>query len=292
MLGKSSPKGNILLLALLLLAGGIIGGLTVAVLVVGELRQSKALDSGIVAYHAAESAVEERLYAIRQQDICETGSCLTAPEGETCRFHSYGTINSCTSTNQPGCAKVSCERQYVTPSAEINLARLPKAQTFQLDLVASDNLTGVIVTWSRPSGVLPQDPLLDVAYVLPNPNPGSDPGEEEGLTQVVKLDAGIPYACSVTSGDACTALNLPVTGEPEFEGQPVYQVRIKALGTDVVNLTLTPVGGEEQFSSYLAVRAKGELSSTAQTVETSIPSQVPAYGFADYVIFSEADIVK
>lgn len=65
---NKDQSGNILLLALLIMSGIVGAGVTLATIVISQIRQGSNIESSLVAYYAAESGVEKNLYDIRKTD--------------------------------------------------------------------------------------------------------------------------------------------------------------------------------------------------------------------------------
>lgn len=283
-------NGSILLFAMLLLAGGLVGALTVAVLVVGELRQSQTIDSGVTGYFIAESGLENRLFELRQNDLCNQGT-------GTCDSSATNVLvpAGCTGGVSAGCMTVS--QLGITPSTVVTVPLLQQNQTFQLDMNPnSDALDGLVVQWARKSTAV--EPLLEVTYEV-----GLKSNPASGLQQL-KDQSGLPFNCGAGTGvTQCNSLS-PLSFQtilqvaalnsswPNWQDWGVYQVRFKAIGGDITSLIVTPSTAGGKFTDYLAIRSRGEVSGTGQTLQTSVPSQLPAYGFSDYVLFSEQQIQK
>ncbi len=267
--------GNILLLALLLLAGGIVGGLTVGTLVVADLRQARAIDNGLVAYSQAESGLEESLYDIRQASLCD--------QANTCADTSYQSCALPTSTASN--TTLQCKRK-ISPASIVQLPYLDVDQNFQLDFNPAVPSTTVIVNWGRDRRLVP-DPQLEISFLESYTSGG------QTKLRVYRQNLGFPYLCSPAQvGDtACTSYPLLFPGPGETgQNLSLYQVRVRALKAPVVGLQLN--SSATSSAGYLDVWGQGKEGSTTQTLQTTIPRRAPAYGISDYVIFSEQDIVK
>ncbi len=271
--------GNILLLALLMLAGGLVGGLTVAALVVGELRQAKALDNGLVAYAQAESGLEQALYNIRQAKVCDSGPCNDTAY-VTCSLPP-GTAGNTTA---------ACNRK-ISPATLLSVPYLDTNQNFQLDfsppLVAScaTPVSIAVNQWNR-TALTGAQPALEISYIDQVPGAVS--------TRVYRPGLGLPNDCGATTANPqCSAINFafPFNCGDEGDGTQLYQVRVKALTAPVSDLSFQ-LSGASSGSNYLDIWSQGAQSGTTQTLKTTVPKNPPAYGFSDYVIFSEQDIVK
>ncbi len=259
-----------MLLALLLLAGGLVGAIVISVLVMSELRQASSLDNSIIAYYEAEGGLEKGLYDIRQND-CGGG---------------------CDNTSYRDCKHLgaTCEIQ-IGKARQVVAKNIGEDQIFQVDLDPLDSFTGINVTWNRKDALV--DPKLSVTFI------NNDP--VNGLVAVRPAN-GIPIDC-VPTGDACTHLlykdpdDVNSPPDPVFLKNKTEQARFKALNDDIINLIVQPVGSSCltnpcTFSYYLDVASKGKSGRTQYVVKTSVPKQLPTYGFPDYVIFSQQEIVK
>jgi len=266
-------RGNVLLLALLLLAGGIVGGLTVAVLVVSEIRQARSLDNALIGYYDAEGGLEQSLYDIRQAQLCTQEFTGDDP----CDANDF---NTC----QPN---TNCKVK-INPSSEILVPLISVDDTFSLDIEPGDGVTAIEVSWSP----LDRDHLsyLEVSFLNI---------ESLGGSVVVRPNLGVPYYCNQEAGydeatNSCTLLLFSDSdGYTNSANSKTYQVRFKSLAYPINKLRIqpeTPLGSH--FSGYLNVSSRSQKINIRQQLTTSVPSQLPVYGFPDYVIFSEQDIVK
>ncbi|MFA4936781.1 MAG: hypothetical protein WC575_00600 [Patescibacteria group bacterium] len=263
----AKQRGNVLLLALLLLASGIVGGLTVAVLVISELRQASSIDNALVAYSDAESGLEQTLYDVRQEEICLNGDC---DDGQ----------------NYNNCKNVANCEVNINSSSQVVIPLLKKDETFQLDLepgVNNDNIEYFEVYWTEASA---DHSYLEITFI----NKTVDGFE------VLKPNSGSPYVCDFTStaGECLETENDPIsfsTGGVLLNSDNTNQVRFKALYNNIINLRIEP-GDNKKFSHYLDVKSRSQKKNVQQVLQTNIPSQLPAYGFVDYVLFTEQAIVK
>lgn len=285
-------SGNVILLAVLMLATGIVGGITVALIVVSQLRQAKSLDSGLVAYYNAEAGLEESLYNVRQAGYCTTNACndVAGYVPQTLPPHSTSST-TCTGNTGPGCAAQTYDRQIIPPNL-VPTPDLSENETFQLDLDPTHAVQQLQVLWSPAGGTLPQ---LEVSYVV----------STLGGTKVCRPNAGVPYACALQSpsgvcypgGASAAPLLLDLSsggGSNDCPISPTFQqIRFKALAADIKALTLQVIAPPSgTLDNYLEVHSRRTYSGVTQALQTTVPKSVPAFGFPDYVIFSEQDISK
>lgn len=291
------PRGNVILLAIFILSGGIVGALTVALIVVSELRQARNLDNSLVAHYGAESGLEQSLYEVRKSSLCMGGTSCSDADYQNVNLPA-GAAGAC-SGGAPGCTPQAYGRKISPPTVQ-QVASLKENDTFQLDL--DPTIQQLRVLW------LPADPghlpYLEVSYVV-----GFNPPLAGGVTtQVCRPNIGAlfaPYSCFLgpthpttcyypSSATSPLLLNVASLAETDCTtGGTLQQVRFKALQADITPLTLEvaqPAG--TGIGTYVEVKSRRTEGAATQNLQTVIPKQVPVYGFTDYVVFSEQDIVK
>ncbi|MDP1709399.1 MAG: hypothetical protein Q8L21_00735 [Candidatus Komeilibacteria bacterium] len=65
---KTSEQGSLLLMSMLILSGIVTAAGTMGIVTLQNLRQSIAVDQGLVSFYAAESGVEDGLYELRKKE--------------------------------------------------------------------------------------------------------------------------------------------------------------------------------------------------------------------------------
>ncbi len=279
-----------LIMSLLLLASGIAGGLAIAILVISEVRQSSAIDSGLVSYFSAESGLEESIYDIRQKDICGNLTNCQNTDYQNCDLPNINNTSLCsTSSNiNIGCAPVDCNKQ-IQPTKILPVGTLGMNDTFQIDIDPSMDaaLRGFRFFWKKPTSE--PEPLLEVSYVVINTTNSN--------TEVVRPNLNMPYKCKAAdleSVDCESIINSVDNNELPFSQSnlQLYQLRLKALRNNIPELTVGVLPEDAELSNYLDVRSKGEYSNIQQILRTQIPRNLPVVGLPDYVIFSEETIIK
>lgn len=289
-LSNKFQSGNVLLLSLLMLAGGIAGALAVAVVVISELKQSSAADQGLVAFFDAESGLEQSIYDIRQTNLCDDPTkCKDDSNDYTNCDLPAVTASSCL-VGTSGCLIPDCEKN-IQPISRMEVNLEPN-DTFQIDLDPSidTEVSGFrFSNWSHAPGIYQLEaPLLEISYVVIG---------VDNLTSIYRPQGGRPYECTIAEGtDNCANSSIDNFGG-EYPPGSVYQVRVKALRGQIFNLLISPLDDQGRdntirLSNYLDVKSKGQRGSVQQILRTTIPKNLPVYGFPDYVVFSEEPIVK
>ncbi len=271
------PRGNVLLLALLMLAGGMVGTLALTSIVTSQLRQSRVIDAGMIAHYEAESALEEGLYSARKLEEIDIASAPDCSANAT--------------TGDLGCTTVNF-RQEFAGSADVLVSSLKTDETFELD-VSESSIIGLTLEW-YPAHDYNFGPQLAITYV----------NNENGvptITRPVNGVSGAPFNC--VSSDPDTICENP-SSALDLENN-TEKVRFRALspqsvaaldGGDIKNLKIRPVclAGVSPcvFNKYVKLKTRGKKGDVGYTVQVSIPTSVPAYGIADYVLFSEQEVKK
>jgi len=264
------PTGNVLLLALMMMASAIIGALGISFLVVSQLRQAKAIDNSMAAYVSAEGGLEQSLYDIRKTSLCDTGCTI---ENENCL----------TSLSDAKCQRT------IKPAEILSLDYLAVDDIYQLDLGENNAITKVNITsWEAISAVDADKPQLEVSYMLITDLPDLD--NPDSKFKVYRPNSNAPYEC-VHEPDLvrCNPIVLDKSVIPN-QNDTIYQIRFRALDAPIKNMRISIEGGGLQ--NYYTVQAFGTKNNTEQSLTAQVPKNAPAYGLADYVIFSEQDIIK
>lgn len=273
------------------------GALTIAVIVVSELRQAKSLDNSLIAHFGAESGLEQSLYDVRKLNHCLTEDCSNTNAGYADVALPGGTSVVC-NLGTVGCSSQSYQRR-IAPPLQQHIPSLKENDTFSLELSSGTNpIQQLEVLW-RPTDptVDPQFlPFLEVSYVV-----------TQGVATYVCRPTiapllSVPYRCNISNEEDC---RYPAADSPPLvfdffnlsetdcaSGSIVQQVRFKALNAGVAALTLNVLPVGTGLSNYIEVKSRRTTGGATQNLQTTIPKQVSAYGFTDYVVFSEQDIVK
>ncbi|MEK7497126.1 MAG: hypothetical protein AAB657_04490 [Patescibacteria group bacterium] len=274
---STARRGNVLLLALLMLAGGMVGTLALTSIVTSQLRQSRVIDAGMIAHYEAESALEEGLYSARKLNEINP---ITDADTPKCP------VNSTVDNSDLGCTSVNFNQTF-SPSPNVSVPILSSDQTFELDVAPPSadprSYTGLQFTWKRGDGV---DPSLVITYV-------NKTADNTPIVTRQPHPIGVPYSCGAgASGGQCTGqiISLDPPNVPQLVTQ---KVRFRAVSGDIKDLEIIPNGCVIcGFDNYVKLKTRGKKGDVGYTVQVSIPTSVPAYGIADYVLFSEQEVKK
>lgn len=278
-LNAKVQNGNVLLLALLVMASVMTAGLAIGAIIINEIRQARNIDFSSIAYYAAESGVEQALYKLRKEDavlVCPgTSSCdengfCTSPDKEAC-LRSEGSL-----TNQSSWSRTVTDKELSI------YGKLKKNETLQVDLYDPDNITAaagvesVKIEWT-PQCVPPNTSTIEVSYIAWKPAEGWSTSTEQR------------FKYSSTSS--------PVINN-SFSSTKSYRIRIKALYCDISNLIVTAWANNDggapqvQIPARIVLNSKGSYVNLRQAVKMTMPRKSPMSGLYDYVLFSECSLVK
>jgi hypothetical protein len=270
-------SGNVLLLALLVMAGLITAGIGIGAIILNEIKQAQNIDFSVLAYYAAESSSENALYKLRKENVvltCPVGNCeptgyCSGGAGEACLYSSGTLTNSATWTRKV---------------ADRDLAiygKIKKDDVLQIDLYDPDQIawaTGVEsvkVEWSDSCGNCSQ---IELAFVDWNPGVGVD-----------WTNNRTKYLYS--------ALESPVINNA-FTSAKAYKVIIKALYGDINNLTFTAwsednaAGEQKEIPAHVVLNSTGTFAVSKQAIKMTMPRRSPMSGLYDFVLFTECSLVK
>ncbi|MBU1146494.1 hypothetical protein KKD80_03025 [Patescibacteria group bacterium] len=273
----NKQSGNVLLLALLVMAGIMTAGLGIGTIILNEIKQARNIDFSTVAYFAAESGVEQAIYKLRKEDAvinCPVGVCgangfCSGGEGESC-ITAAGDLSN----------DASWERTIVDREPQI-YGKIEKDNSMQIDLFDPENavaagVESVKIEWV-PDCVAPAVSTIEVGYVNWDPIAGWSEATEKKFKY--------------------TALESPVINNG-FSGTKSYRLRIKALYCDINNVIITVWGADNAVPPQVKIPARivlnsaGEYGVARQAIKVTMPRKSPMSGLYDYVLFSECSLVK
>lgn len=253
-----NQKGTVLLLALLVMASIVVAGIGLGQILINQLRQAILLDNSIIAYYAAESAIESSLYKIRGLDIPLSSLPLS------------GTLDNN--------AEWTLEYKNSRPDITTNIM---ENKTYQLDLFDPDDLSwmpgieALKFSWEGPG-------QLEVAYTSWTPAPSITwPQEQyEVVTPAISfMPPGIIYNGIV--GNKAYRIRLRAIGGD------IYNLNITGWADDAAS-----PGNQVDLPSHITLEANGSIGRARQAVSASIPRHAQLSGIFDFVLFSEEPIAK
>ncbi|MFZ5363977.1 MAG: hypothetical protein ACOZAG_00625 [Patescibacteria group bacterium] len=269
--------GNVLLLALLVMAGIMTAGLGIGAIILNEIKQARNIDFSTVAYYAAEAGVEQAIYKLRKEDavlVCPVGEC--GANG----FCSGGEKEACVSATGDLSNTSQWTRAVVDKELQI-YGKIEKNNSMQVDLFDPENavaagIESVKIEWV-PDCILPAVSTLEVGYISWDPAAGWSEATEKKFKY--------------------TSNASPVINN-SFSSAKSYRLRIRALYCDVGNVVVTAWGADNAAPPQIEIPARIVLNSTGkyslarQAIRVTMPRRSPMSGLYDYVLFSECSLVK
>lgn len=250
--------GSVLLLALLIMTTVLITSSGLSALMLSSLQQTRIIDNSVVAYYAAETAVEDALFGILRSEDGIPGS-RTTPQALTNRASWSREV----STEERAIFTVISEDQFV----EISLYD-PTAS-----LTATD-ITRVRVWWTDECGGCSAMQGSLVGWL-----PGGS------LTWRDSFGAATHR---VSSADSPVSFSLD-------DPYRLYRLRLKALNADLKNVEIRAYDDSNNpidIPGRIKISARGFYVGTQQRITVTLPQELPSSGLFDYVVFSECSLVK
>ena len=271
--------GNVLLLALLVMASLITAGIGISAIILDEIRQARNIDFSVLAYYAAEASSESALYKLRKENAvltcpglvesCEPTGYCSGGGGEPCLYSSGALTNLAT-----------WARNFTDRDLSI-YSKIKKNEVLQIDLYDPDRIAwaaeveSVKVEWSDSCG---NCSWVELAFVDWRPGVGVDWANNR------------------------TKFQYSVAGSPiinnAFVSTKAYKIRIKALYGDINNLTFTAwsennaAGTQKEIPARVVLNSTGTFAVSKQAIKMTMPRRSPMSGLYDFVLFTECSLVK
>jgi Tfp pilus assembly protein PilX len=253
---SGAERGTVLLMALIIMSGVVISSMGVGSLIVSSLQQSRSLDNGISAFYAAESGVEDGLYAVRHQDALP--SVVTTPR--TLGNNATWTRAVTNSESVVYAGTISQDSSY-----EISLYN-PDASTTpsnidHLQITWTDSCSGCTVAQTSLVGWKSGGPVLWDPNAAVNLYTWSGSGVTVSIPDLTKL----------------------------------YRFRIAAKNASMQNVQIRAFDGSgvpTTVPGRVRIDAIGTFNQNSQKLTATLPRGVPLSGIFDFVVFSECSLVK
>lgn len=291
---QQQQSGMVIILAILIIAAILTTAVLLNNIITREIRQSRLIDQSIQAYYYAESGSERALHQLRQREgisdcrqldndpsaICNSNSYCSNDEDVPCINADGGTI---------GTWEVDSKNEG---KVEVTLN---EGETFQVDLFSPTQIVDSNVEQIK----INSDSDTSIILV----------GELTNLTKILDVSGSISPTCSnqnlsifkdfITTPPAPQSIVLNALGpNGDILGQCsyIFKVNYPINSTlDSVNLVISifdkdgePMG----IPSRLIISSETTFGDSSQTVTVRTPVRPPLSGLYDFVLFSEADIIK
>ncbi|MFH1191902.1 MAG: hypothetical protein V1655_00325 [bacterium] len=259
-----NKEGSILIMSLLILSGLLISGISVGIIVLNQLKQSKNLDFSIIAYYAADSATENALYYFRKGN--RTAQYLNA-------FENTGVFDN----------TAQWEREIASTTPYNALLRQNRPVLINLyDSEADCGLVKCVrYNWNDLTAG-ESGPDLEVTYY---------PWEIAGSITVLPEKGEQEYYTSPLTPGPWTAYN-----QISLLNNTCYSIRVQASYDDanVEIKTFSDAVCTQQIGipSFLTIDSLGKFNTAKQRIKTYVLKDAPLSNVFEFVIFSEETIQK
>lgn len=251
-----SESGSLLLMSMLILSGIVTAASTMGIVTIQNLRQSIAVDQGLVAYYAAESGIEGGLYELRKKETAAASLPLSGTLTNT------ATWARSIATTLPSLQKDIKQNDFW----EVNLYDADAS----LSPLASP-IKSVKIAWT---------------------GPGTEwiEAEVEPWTAAGVLDTPVKSLFSSTSNPAIVNLQDATTVLYRLRIKALYS---NLTGVTVTAWSgLNASGSQVSIPAQVTMISIGSFRRTKQAVRALMPQRGPLSGVFDYVLFAEEDLVK
>jgi hypothetical protein len=259
-------QGNVLLLSLFILSAILFSATTIAALVIRDVRTARIFDDGHAALYAAESGIEQALYAIRRQNA----DPLTQNGG---------------STLSNGATLV---RQVQTGETLFTEAVLREGDFVDLDLFVPDSLgtppgiEALSFSWDDTCG---NCSTLELSYV------------QWPVGANISWPPGGAYVGTFWKFRQPRSAGVPWVKFDTISGMNNYRLRIRAIAGDIVNLHVRAFADDAatipiDMPSRVTITSTGTAGTATQSLRASMQRAAPLTGVFQYVLFSEDPLVK
>lgn len=266
-----NKDGAILLMSLLVLSSMLIAGISMATLTLNELKQSKSSDYSVIAYYAADSAIEGAIYKLRKLNLSAD----------------YLNTNYASGTFENSAA---WENNIISTPAYNTLLRQNRSAV--INLYDSEEDCGAVkcveCIWND----------LDAGESDPDIEATFYPWRFTGVINVLPGQGEQEYYRSIPEN----RLNLSSIAGPWHKynfsllDNTCYTLRLRPLydDADVTIKTYSDAGCTAQMGipSFLSIDALGKYETSKQRIKTVVSKDAPLSNIFEFVLFSEEPIIK
>lgn len=281
-------KGVILVFTLIIMSVFLSTAIGFSYFIISDINKARAIDNSIIAYYAADAAMEQSLFLLKKQNLVKSLEELKTVRGS-------------------GSLSVSAAKWYILESTDFERSflrqRLYNGQSvkfFILNRMSGVNSSkSITVEWLKAPSTSPklQVSLTQLAY------------QQQGDSLVYYTDTSeVEIADSHNNGIGVTCYNLK---DVDFNGNGLsfpadYVAEIKVFGGEsdfVDRLSVRSYNKRCQEEEYLksfnpdgitnlTLKAKGQYQKSNQYIIAHIVPKDPLSGLFGFVLFSEQDITK
>ena len=283
---KFKERGSVFVMTLIITSGMLVIGIEISMLLISSIKNARAIDAGLAARYAAESALENGLYQLRKE------------ERETLRLD-QGTVG-----------KASWSFQSVNPVGTIRFS--PTIPLLYKPVLSKDSVVQFSLYTPNGNGTaaIPGLEKIELTWEsiddqCANAEPKQVPGIE---ISVIKWDEG-PIDWSDQKAQIYKSflqkdsfLNSKLAEltfndlEPGLSAKPMA-VRVKAYFCDLKGLKIRfPKQGDPttsvQIPNYFLLLPVGVFGTIQQDLQAILPKKDTISDIFDFTFFSEQKVVK
>lgn len=296
--------GVVLLLALLMITGVLASAAIFATILLRDIQQTRLLDHSIQAYYLAESGAERALYQTRKLEAIQPFDCGIVADNSECdqdTGYCSGTEVACIVSEQ------GTLRDYFTSGENWEVAVANEQSTnvvldigdsFQIDLFSpyqtvqssgQVHVESIVVTSPDVSNFILYGQLTNLSSFVGdgiNSSCLNEPVIDQGFISGSNGSATIVGLTGSNIHPACSYIFRVSNPLANGGGQSgAFSIALY----DAEN----PTNGEQlPIPSRLEIRSLGQYMNSEQQVVVHTPVRPPLSGLYDFVLFSEAEIVK
>jgi Tfp pilus assembly protein PilX len=248
-------RGSVLLLALLIMTTVIVSSVGLSSLILSSLQQSRVIDNSVVAYYAAESAIEDALFGISQDDD-------GIPLSDAQTLGNGADWQRGVATAENALYTVLPEDDFIEVALYDPLQPITATDLATVRVWWTDECSGCTAIQASLVGWLPQQVAWD----------------QDASTRTVR-------AAWSPSG-----LALPIASPFRL-----YRLRLRALFGDLKNVDIRVFNDADEprdIPGRIRIDARGDFLDAQQRISVTLPQREPASGLIDFAIYSECSIVK
>ena len=263
----NNKKGQVILIALLVMAVILVVALAIGTLMVRELRMAGNIDRSVTAYFAAESGLEEELWKVRKNPPMDT-----IPYGEDLTIEGARWDLTKSEAPEEEFTNKDLERdkseQIYFPYSDLSMVKSVKFTQWTPEPPATISwLEYRVISWPKaikfdPSKIETKEGLLD------------DPDFGGGVC--INLDQDLP---TITNYDHI------------FRFKPLHGGATYSL-IGYSDIGCTPGNEENIGGGKLELPSTGTYQATKRGLSIVFYPKPPLHGIFDYVLFSDESIVK
>jgi len=273
-------NGSVLVFAVLLMFFAAATAITLSIVLFDEIRAAQNVDQSLKAYYAAESGIEQSLdYIIleRQDKSAILEDTLTVVRGYSATFTDQASyeIDSTETVSQ------ATELKF-----DLNIQASQQLDLFNPDDQSVDlGIDSIALDWKQDCPADGDNSRVEVTLIQWVPGAWFDPDSNPPIYKNI-------YTCgSEVPVEDYDCRAIEVSPSPGYN----YRLRVKSLDCNLPQVQAQLYDNADSrinLFGQAVVKSIGSYGRSRQALEARLPWSLPLTGLADYVIFSQEDLVK